>query len=404
MSFYPIQSTYHTKDDLHTHDDLDCLQEEEDSPTSTPPASSSALSSPVACPPSAQARSEHKEASFSPSPAPSSYFNFRPAPLPVSHHHRPSSSSVCSLPASPVDASSEHAPHAGRHRHKGGGQERRRPSADPATLFLLHRIMKGDRFTLYTVQPSSSPSSPPTVLASPVFLFFNAHHGRLGSLYWTSVVKAAHHAPRLGYDADESALVDSYERTQSASQCLPIHALTLVQHGRTAQLSEALVTSLPSACFLALHSSRGVPPLLLSHPHAQVLQQWLACLRGIFVQHEVEVRQVEGQEKLLDGSDDASHNHLSGLKPGGVGSVGGAAELMSAFVDPSEGVEALSLSSDHAQRMTLSEGQLGERQRSSLSLSEHGRAEEAGLMSRKAGARDGAAAHSMATCGTCVIA
>ena len=270
-------------------------------------------------------------------------------------------------------------------------------SADPATLFLLHRVMKGDLFTLYTLQPSTtSPSTPPTLQSTPVFVFYDAHHGRLGSLYWTTQKKASARAHRAGYDADDAALPDAYERTQSPEHCLPIHALTFVQLGRTAQLSEALVTSLPSACFLALHSSKSTPPLLLSHPQPAVMRQWVACLRDIFVQHDVDVRDVEGTEKAVEGGNDASQADVSGLKSSG--------GLMSAFIDPSEGVEVMSLSGANAGLMTLSEGgQLGERKRSSLSVSDNGRAEECGLVSKKEGRRESSSAQSMATCGTCVI-
>ena len=183
-----------------------------------------------------------------------------------SHHRHRQTSSICSLPSSPLDPSNEravlgHKHGAGRHRHKA---EKRRVSADPATLFLLHRAMKGDCFSLYTV----SASSPPTVRCTPVFVFYDAHNGRLGSLYWSSQRKVR--AVRKAYEADEgdspSTQPDTYERVQSPSQCLPLHTITFVQHGRTEALSASLVTSLPSSCFLALHSGSGAPPLLLSHP------------------------------------------------------------------------------------------------------------------------------------------
>ena len=85
-----------------------------------------------------------------------------------------------SLPASPTDVSNEHGNRGGG---GGGGVGSRRVSrsADPATLFLLHRIMKGDVFTLYTPSPGSADSFD----ATPVFVFYDAH-GRLGSLYWTT--------------------------------------------------------------------------------------------------------------------------------------------------------------------------------------------------------------------------
>ena len=395
MSFYPVQSSYHAQADLETHDDLDVLAEEESSDSlSTSPPSSSPVASPPphpSLPLTSASVEEFKDSSDLP-PHPPSIFSFHSPPAPH-HRHRPSSS-VCSLPASPLDPSNERTAH-----HKKSGLtrkvgERRRVSADPATLFLLHRIMKGDEFSLYL--PAAS--QPPTYVARPVFVFYDAHNGRLGSLYWST--QRARPVKRRAFEEEEGdAPALQWDRLQLPSQCLPIHSITHVQVGRTEELSAALVTSLPASCFLALHWRGAASPLLLSHPQAAVMRQWVACLRDIFTQHEVEVRDAEAKEKGQQAGDDSPPEGRLRRKGGG----GGGGELMSAFIDPSE-ENALSVGGVEAELLSLSEG-LGDRKRSSLSVSENGAREESELMGRRKEKRDSSSQQqSMATCGSCVIA
>ena len=449
MSFYPIQSSYHATDDLHCCDDLDVLeeddtdsQEERDDDDDNQQQHAEHDHRSDSKQPTRKAEEEHKEAvsPLSPaapfsSPAPpapavhvSSAFPFH-SPFPSHshqvhpHHRKQKSSSVCSLPASPVDASSEHnsTPHRRPHRAD------RRRTADPSTLFLLHRIMKGDVFTMYTVASSSS------VLSRPVFVFYDAHHGRLGSLFWTEQRKATpgqqgKRTFELQEDRESSAsAVVEYERAQAASQCLPVHQLRFVQAGKTEELKAGLVTSLPSSCFLALH---GVSQsLLLSHLQPSVARQWLACLKDIFLQHDCDVRMADDDDDAADGKDRLhQHREAAPAREGGEGGeqaaatgskqgslqlgAGGkaASALMAAFVDPSEEANGGS-EGDEAAMLSLRLGGGVGSHRASLSIasmSDNERREDSGLMSerqrRQTDSSRSSTPRSLATCGQCIIA
>ena len=341
MSFYPVHSSHHAGRDeqqqpLHACDDLEIIDEQHlnldtdrDSLThhikdNTPQLTQHNRHYADV--------DEHKEASPSPSslsapsaailPHLSTAFPFH-SPF-HAHKHNKSSSSICSLPASPTDVSNEHGSRGG-----AGGPGSRRVSrlADPATLFLLHRIMKGDVFTLYT----PSPSSPDSFNATPVFVFYDAH-GRLGSLYWTAQRKhgARQHTIHEDDDSDTRAASSStlsathFVRHLSPSHCLPIHSLAYVGHGKPSILLPTLTSSpLSSACFLTLQSSSRT--LYLSHNEASVVRQWVACLRDIFVQNGHDVRDADCGELA-----DSPHKGTRGMGKA-------AAGLLNLFAEPLDG-------------------------------------------------------------------
>ena len=342
MSFYPVVSSHACRDDqpLHVCDDLEIIDEQHNADADRDSLSHHIKdNTPQLTQHSAAEYEDEQKEAVSPHtgqsplahlPHASHLSTAFPFHSPFhAHKHNKSSSSICSLPASPHDVSNEH-----KQGGSGAAASRRvSRSADPATLFLLHRIMKGDVFTLYT--PSHSADSTGEFDATPVFLFYDAH-GRLGSLYWTTQRRhgARHHT--IHEDDDDSsrpassALAAShFIRNLSASHCLPIHTLHFVGHGKPPILSSALSSSpLSSACFLTLHSPTHL--LYLSHSEASVVRQWVACLRDIFVQNGHDVREADGGEALSD--EEAAHK-------GRGGGVGGkmSAGLVSLFAEPTDG-------------------------------------------------------------------
>jgi len=370
MSFHPVLSSHNSRDDqqqLHACDDLEIIDEQHinldtdrDSLThhikdNTPQLTQHSHFD-------VTANDEHKESSSSlASPVHSPHLPHLSTAFPFhspfhAHKHTKSSSSICSLPASPTDVSNEHGARGG-----GGGTGSRRVSrsADPATLFLLHRIMKGDVFNLYT----PSPGSPDSFDATPVFVFYDAH-GRLGSLYWTTQRKhgARHHA--IHEDDDDTRHSSSalsaahFVRHLSPSHCLPIHSLTFVGHGKPSVLAPTLTSSpLSSACFLTLDSPAHT--LHLSHNEASVVRQWVACLRDIFVQNGHDVREADGGE----AAGDSPHKGTGG------GGGKGAAGLLGLFAEPLDGSDDDSGSgTGNGGRSSVVDSASGKR--SSLSVSE----------------------------------
>ena len=338
MSFYPVVSSHHSRDDqpLYVCDDLEIIDEQHtnldndrDSLTHHIKDNTPQLTQ------HQHYGDEHKEgpsSSLSPPTAAhlphvthlSTAFPFH-SPF-HAHKHNKSSSSICSLPASPTDVSNEHG---GRGGSGGVGSRRVSRSADPATLFLLHRIMKGDVFTLYT--PSLSPASSTDAFdATPVFVFYDAH-GRLGSLYWTTQRRPAprHHIIHEDDDAQPASSSLSavhFVRQLSSSHCLPIHTLDYVGHGKPPVLASTLTSSpLSSACFLTLESPSHT--LYLSHHDASAVRQWVACLRDIFVQNGHDVRDADGGEM----AGDSPHKGITGA--GGKQSAG----LLNLFAEPLDG-------------------------------------------------------------------
>lgn len=268
----------------------------------------------------------------------------------------------CTLPQSPNDQSSHHfVAHYLAHQAKSQANNQannqatrghsrtssRHVTADPSSLFNLMRMIKGQVFEIYT------PSKPTngqaiTFTQQTAFIFYDAHQSKLGSVYW-SFEKQSNN-PTNSKQSDESApLTDfGYVRVKDPCRSIQLGKVKSVQAGPTPEQQQYLITALPWTNFLTISTPHTT--LHISHGDRLVIDQWLICLRDIYIQHDFEIR--EGQDtrgkenEMTMRSITASTKHFT--------------PLFNAFIDPNdansmENVEAASvLSLSKSERVEMS--------------------------------------------------